>query len=40
MSRLYLNVHYITDILGALIIGTIILKIIKNIVKNKYERVR
>lgn len=38
MSRLYLNVHYITDILGALIIGSIILKIIKNIVKNKYER--
>ena len=38
MSRLYLNVHYITDILGALIIGSIILKMIKNIVKSKYER--
>ena len=38
MSRLYLGVHYITDIIGAIIIGIFILKIMKNIVKSKYER--
>lgn len=38
MSRLYLGVHYITDIIGAIIIGLIILKIIKSIIKSKYER--
>lgn len=38
MSRLYLDVHYITDILGAMIMGAIILKLIKNIIRKKYER--
>ena len=38
VSRLYLGVHYMSDIIGSIIFGIIILKIIKNIIKGKYER--
>ena len=36
-TRLYLNVHYFTDILGSLLFGTIILKILVNIVEKNYK---
>lgn len=38
VSRLYLGVHYMSDIIGSIIFGIIILKMIKNIIKGKYER--
>lgn len=37
-SRLYLGVHYFTDVLGSLLFGTIILSMLINIVKKNYKR--
>lgn len=36
-TRLYLNVHYFTDILGSLLFGTIILKCLINIVEKNFK---
>lgn len=37
-SRLYLGVHYFTDVLGSLLFGTIILSMLINIVNKNYKR--
>lgn len=37
-TRLYLNVHYFTDILGSILFGTLILKVLINIVEKNYKR--
>lgn len=37
-TRIYLNVHYFTDIIGALLFGIIILKCLINIVEKNFKR--
>ena len=37
-TRLYLNVHYCSDILGSILFGTIILRCLMNIVEKHYKK--